>query len=252
VDDETVFRALGDPSRRLLLDRLFEQDGQTLGELTGHLPDMSRQGVMKHLRLLEAATLVTTRRTGREKRHFLNPVPIRLLHDRWISKYAEPWAATLGGLKDGLERSPMTGPRHAYEVYIRATPERIWQALTDPDLTRQYYYGTLVHSDWQPGSPMRYDYPDGSLAAEGEVLEVDPPRRLVTTFHATWSEEVRADPPARVTWEIEPAGESCRLSVVFEDFPAENQLYREVSGGTSVIVSGLKTLLETGQPLPVG
>src|SRR5918992_5359742 len=226
---DEVFRALADPTRRQLLDELFREDGQTLRALEERFP-ISRFGVMKHLRQLEEAGLVVTRRAGREKRHFLNPVPIRLVHDRWVSKYAEPWAAALGGLKDVLERSPMAGPRHAYEVYIRATPERIWQAITDPELTRQYYFGTLVQSDWQPGSPLRYDYPDGRLVADGEVLEVDPPRRLVTTFHATWSEEVKADPPARVTWEIEPAGDSSRLSVVFDDFPSENQLSREVSG----------------------
>jgi DNA-binding transcriptional ArsR family regulator len=88
MDGDEVFPALGDPNRRLLLDCLFERDGQTLGELTGHLPDMSRQGVMKHLRVLEAAGLVTAHKVGREKRHYLNPVPIRLIHDRWISKYA--------------------------------------------------------------------------------------------------------------------------------------------------------------------
>ena len=98
-----AFRALADPSRRLLLDQLFERDGQTLGELTGHLPEMTRFGVMRHLDVLESAGLITTRKEGREKRHFLNPVPIRLIHDRWVSKYAAPWASTLTGLKRELE-----------------------------------------------------------------------------------------------------------------------------------------------------
>ena len=248
-----MFPALGDPNRRLLLDRLFERDGQTLGELTGYLPGMSRQGVMKHLRVLESAGLVTTRRVGREKRHYLNPVPIRLIHDRWISKYALPWVAALGDLKHVLEGRTMNGPRHAYEVYVAAPPERIWQAITDPEMTSRYYYGTLVGSEGQPGSPLRYDYPDGTVAAEGTVLEVDPPNRLVTTFSAVWDDEVRNDPPARVTWEITPAGDhASRLSVVFDDFPSENATYQQVTGGLSVIVSGLKTLVETGEPLAVG
>jgi DNA-binding transcriptional ArsR family regulator len=100
VDD--VFKALADPTRRSLLDALFEQDGQTLTELEERLP-MTRFGVMKHLRVLEAAGLVTTRRQGREKLHFLNPIPIRLIHDRWVSKYAEPWAEGLTELKRELE-----------------------------------------------------------------------------------------------------------------------------------------------------
>jgi DNA-binding transcriptional ArsR family regulator len=99
---DEVFRALADPTRRGLLDRLYERDGRTLTELESELP-MTRFGVMKHLRVLEDANLVTTRRRGREKLHFLNPVPIRLVHDRWVSKYAEPWAAALSGLKQDLE-----------------------------------------------------------------------------------------------------------------------------------------------------
>ena len=102
MDEDVVFRALAAPTRRQLLDELFRDDGQTLGELAGRLP-MSRFGVMKHLGVLEEANLVTTRRRGREKLHFLNPVPIRLIHDRWVSKYAEPLAATLSGIKRELE-----------------------------------------------------------------------------------------------------------------------------------------------------
>jgi DNA-binding transcriptional ArsR family regulator len=99
---DEVFKALADPTRRALLDELFREDGQTLTALEGRLP-MTRFGVMKHLRVLERANLITTRRRGREKLHLLNPVPIRLIHDRWVSKYAEPWAATLSGLKQDLE-----------------------------------------------------------------------------------------------------------------------------------------------------
>ena len=99
---DAVFKALADPTRRQLLDELYKEDGQTLTELEGRLP-MTRFGVMKHLKVLEEAHLVTTRKRGREKLHFLNPVPIRLVHDRWVSKYAEPWAATLSGLKRRLE-----------------------------------------------------------------------------------------------------------------------------------------------------
>src|ERR1700694_5333205 len=128
MDDE-VFRALADPTRRSLLDELFRADGQTLGSLERRLP-MTRFGVMKHLRVLEEAGLVSTRKRGREKLHFLNPVPIRLVHDRWVSKYAEPWAASLSGLKHRLEKSM----EKVFEIYIKTTPERLWEAITDSEL----------------------------------------------------------------------------------------------------------------------
>src|SRR5947207_11388750 len=127
LDVDDVFRALADPTRRSLLDELFRQDGQTLRALEQRLP-MTRFGVMKHLKQLEDAGLVVTRRRGREKLHFLNPVPIRLVHDRWVSKYAEPWTEALSDLKHRLE-SPM---EKVFEIYIKATPERLWEAITDP------------------------------------------------------------------------------------------------------------------------
>src|SRR5271165_2980038 len=122
MDD--VFRALADPTRRSLLDELYRCDGQTLNSLEARLP-MTRFGVMKHLKVLEAAGLVVTKRRGREKLHFLNVVPIRLVHDRWVSKYAEPWAATLSDLKHTLEDGMM---EKVFEIYIKTTPERLWQA----------------------------------------------------------------------------------------------------------------------------
>src|SRR5438874_11111936 len=148
---DAVFKALADPTRRSLLDELFRADGQTLSALEERLP-MSRFGVMKHLKQLEEAGLVVTRRRGREKLHFLNPVPIRLVHDRWVSKYAEPWAARLSGLKKSIEEDTM---EKVFEVYIRTTPERLWEAITDSDMRRQYSFGTAGSSDWTPGS--RYE-----------------------------------------------------------------------------------------------
>src|SRR5687767_9723502 len=136
---DAVFKALSDPTRRGLLDALFERDGQTLSALEGRLP-MTRFAVMKHLRVLEEAGLVTSRRRGREKLHFLNPVPIRLVHDRWVSKYAEPWASTLSGLKTYLEgetmhdvktvswaegTAPIVDGTAVFEVFIKTTPERL-------------------------------------------------------------------------------------------------------------------------------
>ena len=145
---KAVFRALGSPPRRKLLDALFKQDGQTLGALERRLP-MTRFGVMKHLRVLEHAGLVVTKKRGREKLHFLNPVPIRLVHDRWVSKYAEPWAARLAGLKRRLEATPM---EKVFEIYIKTTPERLWKAIVDPEMRRKYNFSAGIESDWTPGS----------------------------------------------------------------------------------------------------
>jgi len=237
-----VFKALADPTRRFLLDLLFERDGRTLGELESQL-EMTRFGVMKHLKVLEEAGLVVTKRRGREKLHFLNPVPIRLIHDRWVSKYAEPWAATLSGLKHHLEEKTM---EKVFEIYIKTTPERLWQALTDAEMRRKYTFGAVVTSDWTPGS--RYQGKGhGALIFEGENLEVDPPRRLVQSFRALWGEDVKSEGTSRVTMEIEPIGDSCRLRVTHDQLreDANNQLY----GGWPMVLSGLKTLLETGELL---
>jgi uncharacterized protein YndB with AHSA1/START domain/DNA-binding transcriptional ArsR family regulator len=257
--DDVVFRALADTNRRTLLDRLFERDGQTLGELEAALPAMTRFGVMKHLRVLEAAGLVTSRKVGRERHHYLNPVPIRRIHDRWLDRYRIRAADLLDDLRVNLEAEQMTSPdltaappRYVFTTYIRSTPERIWQALTDSDFTLRYYYGSTVHSDWAVGSPYEYRT-DGKAAIEGEVLESDPPRRLSLSFHALWSEAVRADAPSRMTFEIDDAGPGVsKLTVIHEDLDGRDATREEVVGGWPLIAAGLKTLLETGEPLMVG
>jgi uncharacterized protein YndB with AHSA1/START domain/DNA-binding transcriptional ArsR family regulator len=259
VDD--VFKALADPTRRELLDELFARDGQTLTELESRF-EMSRFGVMKHLTVLESAGLVHTRRQGREKLHFLNPVPIRGVHDRWVSKYAEPWAATLSGLKTYLEdpavttrtsvswadgTAPVARGTAVFEVFIKTTPERLWEAITDPTERAKYSFGVQSHSSWEPGSTYTSGVPGVVDVAAGENIEVQPPRLLVQTFNALWDDSVRAQPTTRVTWEIEPVGSSCRLTVTHDQLPADadSQLY----GGWPMILSGLKTLLETGELL---
>jgi uncharacterized protein YndB with AHSA1/START domain len=240
---DMVFRALADPTRRALLDSLYEQDGQTLVALTAP-HHMTRIAVAKHLRLLEGAGLVVSRRSGREKLHYLNTVPIRLIHDRWVNKFAESWTSGLVGLKRELEQ-PM---EKVFEIYIRTTPERLWEAITDPAIRARYHFGAAVWSDWTPGSRYTLGHPgaDGPLA-EGENLVVEPPRKLVQTMHVLWSELADHQGTSRVTWEIEPVGDSCRLTVVHdqlrEDAPSE--LY----GGWPMILSGLKTWLETGETL---
>src|SRR5882762_9486079 len=193
---DEVFRALADPTRRSLLDELFREDGQTLRALQGRLP-MTRFGVMKHLKQLEEAGLVVTRRRGREKLHFLNPIPIRLVHDRWVSKYAEPWAAGLSGLKNELEEQM----EKVFEIYIRTTPERLWEAITNSEIRSKYHFGMRITSDWTPGSRFEMSNPRAdALLGEGENLEVDPPRRLVQSMTALWSDEVKREGASRITW----------------------------------------------------
>ena len=240
---DEVFRALADPTRRALLDELFRDDGQSLGALADRF-EMSRFGVMKHLKVLEEAGLVVTRRRGREKLHFLNPVPIRLVHDRWVSKYAEPWAASLSDLKTRLE----TTMEKVFEIYIKATPERVWEAITDPDIRSKYHFGNRISSDWTPGGRFEMSHAGApGLLGEGQNLEIEPPRRLVQSMVALWGDDVKSEGTSRITWEIEPVGDSCRLTVTHDQLRegANEQLY----GGWPMILSGLKTWLETGEKL---
>jgi uncharacterized protein YndB with AHSA1/START domain len=245
---DEVFKALSDPTRRSLLDELFKHDGQTLSALEQRL-SMTRFGVMKHLGILEQAGLIVTQRRGREKLHFLNPVPIRLLHDRWINKYTEAWSAMLSELKTSLEEE---GMEKVFEIYIKTTPERLWQAITDPELRQKYSFGVRTISEWTPGSSYVNVASDSTVApatpiAEGENLEVDPPRRLVQSFRALWSDDIKQEGTSRVTWEIEPIGDSCCLTVTHDQLRegASAALY----GGWPMVLSGLKTLLETGELL---
>lgn len=214
--------------------------------------ELTRFAVMKHLRVLEEAGLVVTRRKGRQKLSYLNAVPIRLIHDRWIDKFTEPWSAGLAEMKRDLESSTEKTMEKVFEIYIKTSPERLWQAITDPEMGRKYNFGMVVHSDWKPGS--RYEgrtgeetIAPGMAIMEGEILEADPPRRLVQSFRALWSDEIKAEGTSRVTWEIEQIRDSCRLTVIHDQLRegANNQLY----GGWPMILSGLKTLLETGERL---
>jgi uncharacterized protein YndB with AHSA1/START domain/DNA-binding transcriptional ArsR family regulator len=267
IDD--VFRALADPSRRRLLDRLNARNGQSLRELCAGL-DMARQSVTKHLAVLEAANLVTTVRRGREKLHYLNAVPINEIAERWIGRYDAARVQALADLKSALEDPTMSTtttparPAFVYSTYIRTTPEKLWQALTEPTFTLRYW-GIGLRSDWRVGSPVDLQWgPDQEFHDIGQVvLEADPPRRLSYRWHNYqrehmaifgWSEETFAklvhEPRSKVTFELEPVGPIVKLVVTHDGFEGETEMLKGISEGWPAILSNLKTLLETGEPFP--
>ena len=233
MDD--VFRALADPTRRTLLDRLHERNGQTLAELCAGL-GMTRQSVTQHLAVLEAANLVSSVRRGRERRHYLNPVPIHEIQDRWIATFERPRLRALGDIKRRAEEAAMD---YVYVTYIRATPEQVWHALTDADLTARYW-GHANVSDWRVGSPWEHRRTDGSGIADvtGEVLEASPPERLALTFDGS-----------RVTFTIERHEDIVRLTVKHADLASAAD-YEAIAAGWPAVLANLKSLLETGDALP--
>ena len=247
---DEVFKAINDPSRRLLLDQLFDEDGQTLGALCECLPEMTRFGVMNHLQVLEEAGLITTLKQGRSKYHYLNPVPIRQIHDRWISKYAEPRIGVIADVKARAEAEGATvdRPDHIYKAFINAAQEAVWDAITNGDMTVQYFYGTRVVSDWEVGGPMDYLYPDGSKASEGHIISIDAPKRIEFTFQALWDEELVAEGPTREVWSLVEINGMVELTI--ELFDAGPKTLDDFSNGFPYIVSGLKSLVETGVGLP--
>ncbi|MTD14122.1 metalloregulator ArsR/SmtB family transcription factor [Nakamurella sp. YIM 132087] len=259
---DEVFRALADPARRELLDRLNARNGQTLRELGDGL-GMARQSVSKHLAVLEAAGLVTTMRRGREKLHHLDAGPITAIFRRWVRRYDIPRAETLAALADRLEgngETTMGADAFVYTSYIRATPEQVWQAITDPGFTRQYWQ-VEFETDWQAGSPMVWTVQDKVRIADPEqvVLISEPPHRLSYTFHTMTPEfaatvdmpedqraRLFAQPRSKVTFEIEQLDGKVKLTVVHDDLDADGELRGMISGGWPELLSDLKTLLETG------
>jgi uncharacterized protein YndB with AHSA1/START domain/DNA-binding transcriptional ArsR family regulator len=236
---DDVFKALADPTRRHLLDRLHEHNGLTLRELCGDLA-MARQSTTQHLSVLEAANLVTAVRRGREKLHYLNAVPIHELQERWTHKFEQPRLLGLSRIKRAAEEHQMpTVTRFVYVTYIESSADRVWTALTDADISAEYW-GHRNESDWHVGSEWRHVRPDGSGIADivGTVLESEPPRRLVITFGGTTT----------ATFVIEQHGDIVRLTVVHEDLTAED--YEASSVGWPAVLANLKTFLEAGHPLP--
>ena len=253
---DEVFRALADPSRRQLLDSLNARTGQTLGELCGQL-DMARQSVSKHLAVLEEANLVTTVWRGREKLHYLNAEPINAIAERWIDQYSRERVHALADLKRALENTPVDRAEFVYTTYIKTTPQRLWQALTDPVFSRRYL-GHVIESDWAVGSTYVWDQGGVKIEHPDQViLECEPYRRLAFTFHTFTpdlalvtglSEDTLAraagERRSTVTFTLEPHGDQVRLTVVHDGFEPGSTVLELVNHGWPVKLSNLKTLLE--------
>lgn len=256
VDADKLFKALADSGRRRLLDMLHERAGLTLGELCEGL-DMRRQSVSQHLELLEDANLVTSVRDGRRKLHYLNSVPIHQIQTRWIWKFEEPRLAALEELKKLAEENAMTDssqpgrvPDYVYTTYIKATAEQVWNAVTDPETTANFW-GHAQVSDWSVGSQVEHVRADGSGIADaaGTVVAVDPPHHLSFSF----GEPTHADDPTSeqsiVTFQIEPYRDIVKLTLTQSQF--RSQADRDAVGqGWPTVLANLKTLLETGDVLP--
>ena len=260
MEMDQVFKALADPTRRRLLDRLNERSGLTLQELCEGM-STTRQAVSKHLAVLGQAGLVTSTWRGREKLHFLNAEPVNAIRDRWIKEYDRHRAEVLADLKTSLEDTAMN--KFVYVTYIRTTPEHLWEALTDPAFTKRYW-GVSFDTTWAKGAPITWA--EGLATIEDPqqvVLEADPPRRLSYTWHtftAEWGSahdfedelvaRLAGESRTRVTFDLEPVGEMVKLTVVHDGFDDDSVAFEMVRDGWPALLSSLKTLLETGEPLP--
>jgi uncharacterized protein YndB with AHSA1/START domain/DNA-binding transcriptional ArsR family regulator len=254
---DAIFKALSDETRRLLLDRLRARDGQTLTELEA-ATGLTRFGVMKHLKVLEAAGLVLTHKAGRFKYHYLNGAPLQQLVDRWLEPLTQqPLARAMLDLKTGLERNTHMSndtkpsdvkPTFMLETFIRATPKQVWDALTSPDASRQYMFkGAAFHSTLRPNDPYEYRGEDGRALVFGTVLDAVPAHRLELTYQAAWmGPDVKA---SRVVHEIAPVGELTKLTITHYDLPAGHDGLKEA---WAMIAASLKSLLETGSALKFG
>jgi uncharacterized protein YndB with AHSA1/START domain/DNA-binding transcriptional ArsR family regulator len=244
---DAVFKALGDETRRHLLDSLRVKDGQTLTELEGVL-GMTRFGVMKHLGVLEAAGLIVTRKEGRFKYHYLNVAPIQNIVDRWIEPLTQlPMTRALIDLKNQLEGSktlPNNKPDFILETFIRATPERVWDALTKGEFSKHYYIAAAaIRGKIADGEKYEYLTADGNVMLSGKIILAKPYEKLEMTFVPSWRETFGE---SRNIYELQKQDDLTKLTILHFDLPSGSDGIKE---GWAKIASSLKSFLETGQGL---
>jgi len=245
---EQIFKALSDPARLTLMDSLRQRDGQTLSQLESQLR-MSRFGVMKHLKVLEEASLITTRKQGRFKYHYLNALPLQETIDRWIDPYrVQPAARAVLDLKtklEGLDQMPNTDskPDFVMATYIRCTPDALWRALTDPQEVVQYHFmAARAEGSLATGAAATYFTPDDAPMLTIRVTEAQTNALLDMRFEPKWGGDDQ--PASRCVYRIEQEGDHCRLTVEHYDIPDGQD---GVIDGWHRLIAGLKTWLETGQ-----
>jgi len=249
---DNIFNSLAAPSRRKILDIVKNNPGIYVNKLTEHF-EFSRYAVMKHLKILEEAELILSKRSSRYKTLYINAVPIQTIYDRWISKYSALWTKNLSELKYNLEEEinimTQSDLKHMFVIYIKTTKEKLWDALTNPEMTSQYYYGSKIKSQFTIGSTIEYLLDDESgkeyPAVYGEILEIETNKKLVHSFSFNDND----DEPSRATFEIEEVEQGVKLTLTHDNFESETTTYNEVVQGWPLIISGLKTVLETGAGL---
>ena len=239
---ESLFKALNDPARRTLLDSLRRNDGQTLSQFQEQL-EMSRFGVMKHLGVLEEAGLITTRKVGRFKHHYLNVLPLQEVVDRWIEPFlAAPLARGVLDMKARLERTDMETPDLVMATYIDCTHEALWEAMTKGEMLARYHFATPhIEGDYETGGAVAFKTADGTTMLRQEVTKVEPMRLIETTF-----EVPNGKPPSRCRYLVEPTEQGMKLTIEHYEL-GENAVTRE---GWTLYLASIKTFLETGKSRP--
>lgn len=244
---DTVFKALNDPARRALLDALRQRDGQSLQDLETVL-DMTRFGVMKHLKVLEDANLVVPRKVGRFKYHYLNALPLQEVIDRWIEPLlARPAARAVADLKTRLEKQMSKKPDFVMQTFIRCTQDALWDALTEPAGMANYHF--MASRIELEGNALVYYTPDGNKMLVCTRIDETPKTRIESTFEPHWAGPDVPLEASRFVYLIEPEGPQCRLTIEHYDIPAGQD---GVADGWYRMAAGLKTWLETGEPANFG
>ena len=250
MDD--LFKALSDPARRTLLDSLRDRDGQTLQDLQGLL-DMTRFGVMKHLGVLEDAGLITTKKVGRFKHHYLNALPLQEAIDRWIDPYrVKPAARAVLDLKYQLEDEgdpEMSKPDFVMETYIKTTQDRLWDVLLDEDAIPHYHF--ICSKATRNGDAITMHFPDGSPMLTNRLLSSDPKSRQEWTFEPHWDPTTDI-PASRVIYLLKNEGEFIRLTVEHYELGEPAVPGEGVADGWVRWAAGLKTWIETGEDAHIG
>ncbi len=242
---ELIFKALSDPTRRALLDALRHKDGQTLSDLEASL-EMTRFGVMKHLRLLEGANLIVTRKSGRFKYHYLNALPLQEVMDRWIAPFLQPQAKALIDLKTKLEKDiSMSKPDFMMQTFIRCTQDALWDALTQADDMARYHFAcNTVQGNAAVGEETTFILPNSEAMLRQVTTALDPKSKIAMTFDPLFMGPDA--PPSHMVYLIEPQGDACKLTIEHYDIAPGQEGFAE---GWARLAASLKSFLETGTPL---